>query len=73
MITNPNPNNFYSKEEMEYRQNYIPRKKQQLIDRIDVLKKYLSDETPFPESEISIDNIVDISTDIEEIINRWEY
>ena len=38
MIENPNPRSFYSPQEMVDRQNYIPKMKSDLLDKLNDLK-----------------------------------
>jgi hypothetical protein len=73
MIENPNKNNFYSLEDMAYRENYIPKMKSDLLDRINDLKNKIETEEPFPHGNMDLDFLCDVSDNIDEILNNWYY
>jgi hypothetical protein len=73
MIDNINKRNFYSPEEMEYRQNYIPKAKSNLLDKLNDLKDKIEKEEPFPHGNMDLDFLVDVSDTLEEVLNRWYY
>lgn len=73
MIDNPNPKNFYSQTEMEDRENFIPTMKSNLLDKLKDLTSKIETEEPFPDGNMDIDILCEISDKIEEILNNWYY
>lgn len=73
MIDNPNPNNFYSKEEMVLREKHIPQTKQILLERLKDLTSKIENEEPFPHGNISLDKLGDFADEIDEMLNNWNY
>jgi len=73
MIDNPNPSNFYTPDEMEQRENYIPNAKLNLICDLKELLEKIENEEPFPHGNITIDNIVNFNDSIEDILGNWYY
>jgi hypothetical protein len=73
MIENTNPRNFYSPKEMLDRQNYIPKIKSDLLDKLKDLRNKIETEEPFPHGNMDLDFIVDVSDTIEEVLNNWYY
>lgn len=73
MIENPNTENFYSSQEMINRQNYIPKMKSILLEKINDLKSKIETEEPFPHGNMDLDVLCEISDRIEEILNNWYY
>lgn len=73
MIDNNNSRNFYSPKEMQDRENYIPKLKQNIIDKIDDLKTKIETEEPFPHGNMDIEFLGDVSDKIEEILSAWYY
>lgn len=77
MIDNLNPNrsydNFYTPEEMSYRQNHIPKAKSLLLDKLKDLTNKIETEEPFPHGNMDLDFIIEVSDTIEEVLNNWYY
>jgi len=73
MIDNPNKNNFYSPEEMVDRQNYIPILKENLLRHLEELTKKIQNEEPFTHRNMNLDDLGDIDSQINEILNNWYY
>lgn len=73
MIDNPNPSNFYNQNEMEQRKNYIPKAKLKLINSIKELLEKIENEEPFPDGNITIDNIISFNNNIDEMLYNWYY
>ncbi len=73
MITNPNPNNFYKKEEMISREEFIPKIKQRLLDKIKDLETKIKTEEPFPHADMSVDDLCKFDDLLEEALNNWYY
>ena len=73
MIENPNPRNFYSPKEMVDRQNYIPKMKSDLLDKLNDLKNKIETEEPFPHGNMDLDFLCEVSDKIDEVLNSWYY
>ena len=73
MISNPNPNNFYSIEEMLARKQSVKHVKDNLIKDIKSLQNKIKREEAFPEKNISIDDLVEISDVIDGLLSKWNY
>lgn len=73
MIENPNSKNFYSPKEMDARQNYIPKMKSDLLDKLNDLTNKIETEETFPHGNIDLDFLCEVSDKIEEILNNWTY
>jgi len=73
MIENNNTNNFYTDKEMEERQRQIPKDQKKILEKLDRIKQYIQDETPYPHGNQSVDSLGDVSDQLEEIISSWEY
>jgi len=73
MIENPNLRNFYSPIEMVDRQNYIPKIKSDLLDKLNDLKNKIDTEEPFPHGNMDLDFLCVVSDKLEEILNNWYY
>lgn len=73
MIDNPNKHNFYTSEEMDKRKEYIPKMKQDLLDKLKDLTEKINSEEPFPHGNQDIDFLCEAGDRIEEILNNWYY
>lgn len=73
MIDNPNPNNFYSKQEMKSRAKSIPDIKLNVLAKARLIYLKIEKEEPFPESNIDLDSLVEISDSLDNILSRWSY
>lgn len=73
MIDNPNNHNFYTKKEMEYRNEKIPFLKKELLKNLEDLKRKIENEEPMPHRNISIDDLVEFDDYLEEMLNNWYY
>ena len=73
MIENPNPRNFYSEKEMESRQKYIPELKQRLLEKLKDLTEKIETEEPFPHGNLTLENLGDMSEEIDNLLNWWYY
>lgn len=73
MIDNPNPRNFYSKQEMIDRENYIPKLKNQLLSKIEDIKNKIENEERFPHGNMDIEFLSDVDDKLEDILNNWYY
>ena len=73
MIDNPNPNNFYSEKRMVDRQNYIPKVKSDLLEKLEDLKNKIINEESFPHGNQTIDTLVEMDDKIDELLNNWYY
>lgn len=73
MIDNPNPRNFYNEKEMVDRQNYIPKMKSDILDKLNDLYKKVESEEPFPHGNMDIDFLCNVSDNLEKILDNWHY
>ena len=73
MIDNPNPRNFYSAKEMSDRQNYIPKIKSDILNKLNDLKNKIETEEPFPHGNMDLDFLCDVSDELGDILNAWYY
>lgn len=73
MIDNPNPRNFYSPQEMVDRQNYIPKMKSDLLEKLSDLQRKIEIEEPFPHGNMDIEFLLEVHDRIEELLNNWYY
>jgi hypothetical protein len=73
MIENPNPRNFYSEKEMVSRQEYIPKAKQNLLNKLKDLIDKIENEEPFPHGNMSLDDLGRIEENIDDALNFWYY
>lgn len=73
-IDNPNPDNFfYSEKEMKAREEYIPVVKEKILKKLEDLKKKIETDEPYPEKNQNVDDLSDIDSSLEEILNKWYY
>ena len=73
MIDNPNPRNFYSEKEMQDRQNYIPKAKEDLLKHLKDLTSKIENEEPFPHGNLDLDTLVEFYDKVDEMLNNWYY
>ena len=73
MIENPNIGGFYSPKEMKIRENYIPKMKADLLQKIKDLHGKIEKEEPFPEGNMNLDFLCEVNDEIEQILNHWHY
>lgn len=73
MIENPNPNNFYSIDEMNGREMLIPKAKEDVLKKLGDLKTKIEKEEPFPEKNQNLDELVEIGDIIDQALNKWYY
>lgn len=73
MIDNPNPNNFYSEQEMLDRENYIKVKKAMVIENLKDIIGKIENEEPFPHGNIDFDKLCNFDDTIEDILENWYY
>lgn len=73
MIDNKNPRNFYSLDEMSDRQNYIPKMKSDLLNKLNDLKVKIETEEPFPHGNMDLEFLLDVHDKIEEVLTNWYY
>jgi len=73
MIDNPNKNNFFNKVEMDEREKFIPILKARILLKIKDLDTKIQNEEPFPEDNITIEDLMNIDDQLEEILNNWYY
>jgi hypothetical protein len=73
MIDNKNTRNFYSDEEMAYRQKSIVGLKSDVLNKINDLRYKIETEEPFPHGNMDLEFLVEASDRLEEILNSWYY
>jgi len=73
VIDNPNPNNFYNKDDMASRQASITKLKHDLLRKINDLSEKIQNEEPFPHGNITVDNLVEFGDSLDEVLNNWHY
>jgi len=73
MIDNPNPNNFYSPEEMVAREKYIPKIKADLLKELEDLTNKIKNEQAFPHGNMDLEFISKTLSGIEKILDNWYY
>ena len=73
MIDNPNPNNFYNPDEMSKWLEFIPVIKQRILNKLEDLSDKISNEEPFQERNLDIDDLCILGDELEKILNRWNY
>ncbi len=73
MIENLNPENFYSTKEMDDRQNYIPKLKSILLEKLKDLTCKIETEEPFPHGNMDFEFLCEVDDRIDEILNGWYY
>lgn len=73
MIDNPNPRSFYSPQEMEDREAFVPQMKERLLQNLEQLRNKIATEEPYPHGNMSLDDLVEFDDRIQEILNCWYY
>jgi len=73
MIDNPNPRNFYSEKEMNDRQAYISKAKENLLKKLKDLTSKIESEEPFPHGNIDLDTLVQFDDEVDKMLNCWYY
>ena len=63
----------FTAEEEQERKKYIPVIRKRILEHIDDLRDKIKNNEDFPESQQTIDDLIEIDDYIENCLNKWYY